>query len=66
MNCQVIMEPDIIQSLVSDELWEKYQKFKLRAQLIQDPSVCFCIALNCEGFVRGSNLNPRCTCPTCG
>lgn len=65
MGCQHEMMPDIIQSLVTPEAFEKYEKFKLRANLISDPEICFCIFPDCEGYMKGNKENPRCKCTVC-
>lgn len=52
-------------SAVVPHLFAKYSKFKLYAQLSQDPSVRWCTVANCEGIMKGSDDKPQMTCPVC-
>lgn len=64
-NCQKVFQDSLLNSLVSEELYSKYLKFKWRAELLKDPNVKWCKTLNCEGYMKGSTRNPYMICPVC-
>jgi hypothetical protein len=64
-SCRHLMTEDQVKEFVP-ELYAKYTKFKVRAQLCKDPSVRWCSQLDCDGVMRGSQEQLQMTCPVCG
>lgn len=65
-DCTSEFTQDDIKSLVSEEIFAKYLRFKERAELMIDPSVKWCIQPNCEGYIRGKERDKKKECPRCG
>jgi hypothetical protein len=63
-NCRHVFTDQHIQAAVP-QLYSKYQRFKQKALLLKDPAVRWCSVADCEGLMRGSDANPRLTCPIC-
>ena len=64
-ECPHTFTDEIIFDLVTSPVYQKYLKFKRRAEIMKDPTVRWCLTPNCEGYARGSQENPKIVCPEC-
>jgi E3 ubiquitin-protein ligase RNF19A len=64
-TCEIEFSDFDVKSLVTQEIYSKYLKFKARAELLADQSIRWCIRPDCEGFVRGSSNDKLKACPVC-
>ncbi|OMJ66046.1 hypothetical protein SteCoe_37251 [Stentor coeruleus] len=64
-NCPSIFTYDDIKLFLSIEYLAKYEKFVKRQQVINDPTLKFCIIPDCEGIIKGSVENPCNYCSVC-
>ncbi|CAG9313928.1 unnamed protein product [Blepharisma stoltei] len=64
-NCKNLFTDEMIQAITDPDLFEKYKKFKWRAELLLDPQIKWCPTPNCDGFMKGSSKKPRLICPIC-
>lgn len=65
VTCGKMIEDREVVELVDGQMYEKYQRFKLRNELMKDPSLRWCSQPNCTGYMHGSDSNPEMTCPVC-
>ena len=65
-KCIVEFSDEEIKEIVDTEMFSKYLKFKVRAELLVDPEIKWCIQPDCEGFIRGSPRDKMKPCPVCG
>lgn len=63
-GCPHQISEDQVQAFVP-ELYQKYLKFKHRAELSKDPFIRWCSQLDCDGVMKGSNEKLQMVCPTC-
>ena len=64
-KCLIEFTDEEIKELVSEDVYTKYLKFKVRAELIADPTIKWCIRPDCEGYIRGSAKDKMKACPVC-
>lgn len=64
-GCQLEFKEEMIKTLVDEELFAKYQKFKWRLELMKDSSVKWCKTPDCDGYMKGSYGKPHLICPVC-
>jgi len=61
-NCKTLVEYTQVQSVVTEELFNKYIEFTFIASLNADPSVKWCPRPGCGNAIIGDPENPRCQC----
>jgi hypothetical protein len=57
-SCNLLLERELILTLISEAYLEKYDRFTLRENLLNNPYARFCPQPNCDGYDLG-NLNKR-------
>jgi hypothetical protein len=67
-SCSRRIPDDEIKSLIQEDgaLLEKYEKFKVVAELRENPNVRWCPAPDCETPLFGNAKNPRLACTRAG
>ena len=64
-TCSSILQKATIFSLISKEIQDKYDKFSLRENLINNPYARLCPVPDCEGYAMGNLKNKKLTCNIC-
>lgn len=66
-GCKTLVEYNQVQSVVTHEVFSKYEEFTFIASLNADPSVRWCPKPGCGNAIIGDPDNPRCQCtdPEC-
>jgi hypothetical protein len=64
-NCSTDILRSTIASLVSQDYVDKYDKFILRNNLLNNPYARFCPQVDCEGYDMGSLKKKKLTCNIC-
>ena len=67
-NCGVSYTDEEIHRILTNnvDLYNKYKKFKKIAILSQDPNICWCVRVECTGYMKGDNLSQKLICNLCG
>jgi len=63
--CDGELLPHVIGALLSEERYEKYQRFTLLAALSQDPACRWCPNKECGNALIGDPSQPQMRCPEC-
>jgi len=61
-GCKTLVEYTQVQSVVTQDLFNKYVEFTFIASLNADPSVRWCPKVGCGNAIIGDPENPRCRC----
>lgn len=64
-KCTHEFTDDNIKELVSEGVFNKYLKFKQRAELLKDSGIKWCIRPDCEGYMKGTENDLMKECPIC-
>ena len=51
--------------LISEESYNKYEKFKRRLEIYRDPNQKGCPTVNCEGALKQGKINTPAVCCEC-
>ena len=65
ITCNQTLSDSMIQSLTNLTDYDKYRRFKERAELLRAGNVRWCPVPNCEGRMEGSEAEPHLVCPVC-
>jgi hypothetical protein len=65
VTCELVFHEIDVETLVDSVTFEKYQRFKLRNDLMKDPNLRWCSEPNCTGYMKGSASSPQMACPVC-
>ncbi|CAD8113857.1 unnamed protein product [Paramecium sonneborni] len=64
-KCDNYFNDEIIKSLVNDEQYQKYEKFKRQKLLDRDETVRWCVRPGCDKYIKGKSLlsnTVKCEC----
>eukprot|EP00743_Colponemidia_sp_Colp-15_P000142 GILK01000164.1.p1 GENE.GILK01000164.1~~GILK01000164.1.p1 ORF type:complete len:492 (-),score=63.48 GILK01000164.1:91-1485(-) len=64
-SCREPLPSSYVEAHVSDELFQKYTRFKKNLQLEKDPNVRWCPTPDCGTALTGSMKKPRLKCSKC-
>lgn len=64
-GCQHLLSEKVIESVVDQDTYKKYQKFKRNLLVAQNPNIRFCIKPDCGEVVQVQPRTYRCICK-CG
>lgn len=65
-NCSTRFSDSVLQSLLSQETFNKFLHFRLQSSIDSDPSIRRCPRPGCSGFDRVVGLNKKLVCGVCG
>ena len=65
-DCTAEFTDKMIADLVDQSYFEKYQRFKQRAELLKNGNIRWCPTPNCEGRMESTDKKTHVTCPLCG
>lgn len=65
VTCGLVFQENDLKGLIDANMYEKYHRFKLRNDLLKDPTLRWCSEPNCPGYMHGSPSSPQMTCPVC-
>ncbi|CAG9327197.1 unnamed protein product [Blepharisma stoltei] len=64
-KCGTVLKRSFLETIVPPEILEKYDKFKKREELSQNPLLKFCPEPDCEGYDVGGHKKNKLTCSIC-
>mmetsp|Transcript_23492 Transcript_23492/g.23238 ORF Transcript_23492/g.23238 Transcript_23492/m.23238 type:complete len:147 (-) Transcript_23492:117-557(-) len=64
-NCTTTISRAFLSTIISDEWLQKYDRFLLREELVQNPYVRFCPKIGCDGYDLGGSNKKKLKCNQC-